>query len=65
MSFEKVRRRLQSRQFESFDEIRNSIELIWRNAKRYNVKESEIYEIARVYHVSRTRRRMKKEFDFF
>jgi hypothetical protein len=50
VSLEQVRRRLQSRSFESFEQVRNNLETICRNAKRYNLKGSEIYEKARTMH---------------
>jgi len=52
LSLEQVRRKLQSRQYDSLEDVRNALETIWRNAKRYNLKTSEIYEKARVLHVS-------------
>lgn len=50
VSLEQVRRRLQSRSFESFEQVRNTLEALCRNAKRYNLKGSEIYEKARTMH---------------
>ncbi|PWN37984.1 Bromodomain-containing protein [Meira miltonrushii] len=50
LSLEQVRRKLQNRQYDSLEDVRNALETIWRNAKRYNLKTSEIYEKARVLH---------------
>jgi acyl-[acyl carrier protein]--UDP-N-acetylglucosamine O-acyltransferase len=52
VSLEQIRRRLQARQYSNIDELRNAFETIWRNAKRYNQKGSDIYERARQLHVS-------------
>ncbi|UZJ52687.1 hypothetical protein CBS101457_002007 [Exobasidium rhododendri] len=50
ISLEQIRRRLQNRQFSSFEQVRIACETVCRNAKRYNVKGSEIYEKSRVMH---------------
>jgi hypothetical protein len=50
VSLEQIRRRLQNRSYNTLEEVRNSMETICRNAKRYNQKGSEIYEKARTMH---------------
>lgn len=60
LSLEQIRRRLQARQYGTLEDVRNALETVWRNAKRYNLKGSEIYEQARTLHVRAHRRRMMK-----
>lgn len=50
VSIEQIRRRLQSRSFATFEQVKNALESICRNAKRYNQKGSEIYEKSRTMH---------------
>ncbi|KAN0059828.1 hypothetical protein ACQY0O_008402 [Thecaphora frezii] len=50
LTLEDVRQKLQQKQYASLPEVKHDCEIICNNAKRYNLKESEIWQQARELH---------------
>lgn len=52
IALEDIKSRLEVREYATLDAVRQDFETCFRNAKRYNMKESQIFKDAKFLHVS-------------
>ena len=53
IALDDIKRRLEGGGYAFFDEVKGDFELCFKNAKKYNMKESQIWKDAKHLHVSR------------
>ena len=52
IALDDIKKRLESGQYAFFEEVRTDFEQCFKNAKKYNIKESQIWRDAKHLHVS-------------
>ena len=55
IALDDIKAKLEAREYPSLDAVRQDLETCFRNAKRYNMKESQIFKDAKFLHVSSCR----------
>ena len=51
IALDDIKRRLESGSYASFEEVKTDLEQCFKNAKKYNMKESQIWRDAKFLHV--------------
>ena len=52
MALDDIKRQLDNDEYSSFEDVKQDMEQCFKNAKRYNMKESQIWKDAKHLHVS-------------